>query len=311
MGKLKSERHHWWPECVSARWVNADGGTHWIRPDGATTCTTPNNFGVIGNGHFIKMGDDPAESTPWDENFEREFQHADESFPALIDWMDRLERVGPPFERPVSERVTRVVATDEQFATLLQCIVSLVVRSPKHREGAAALAEDFRHPLEQRERNRLIGANMRRSQRNAVKALGARGKAMIIFSPESEFIFGDGFYNNLSAPVQHLYNPKMLVPITPWMSVLYTRPMSYRPEPRLVTLVATANETQDLNYAVQVYARNAIFYRSERPEITDAFAQGRHLVFRDYRNSVEQLIHSIPGVPPRDTSLDWLSDYLS
>lgn len=279
-----------------------------MRPDGETTCTTPNNFGVIGNGHFIKMGDDPAEATPWDENFEKEFQQADESFPALINWLDMLERVGPPFERPVPERVNRVSATDEQFATLVECIVSLVVRSPKHREGAVALAEHLRGPLEQRERNRLIGANMRHSQRDAVKEIGARGKAMVIFSPEREFIFGDGFYHNFSVPVQHLHNPKMLVPITPWMSVLYARPMSYRPEPRLVTFVANAAETDALNYAVQVYARNAIFYRSERPEITEAFAQGKHLVFSDHRNSVDRLIHFIPGVPPRDTSLDWLAD---
>jgi hypothetical protein len=134
---------------------------------------------------------------------------------------------------------------------------------------------------------------------------------MVIFSPEREFIFGDGFYHNFSVPVQHLHNPKMLVPITPWMSVLYTRPMSYRTEPKLVTLVATAAETDALNYAVQVYARKAIFYRSERPTITEAFAQGKHLVFADHRNSVEQLIHFIPGVPPRDTSLDWLEDHLS
>jgi hypothetical protein len=294
---------------VSERWANADGGTHWLRPDGTTTCSTPNNFGVIGNGHFIKMGNEPGEVTPWDENFEAEFQHADSIFPSVIDWLDSLDRAGPPFERPVPERVTAVGASDQQYADLLECIVSLVVRSPKHREGAVALAEHLRGPLPERERNRLIGANMRHSQRNAVKEIGARGKAMIIFSPEREFIFGDGFYHNFSVPVQHLHNPKMLVPITPWMSVLYARPTSYRTEPRLATFVANAAETDALNYAVQVYARNAIFYRSEKPEITNAFAQGKHLVFKDHRNSVEQLIHSIPGVPPPDPNLDWFVDH--
>lgn len=306
MAKLKSERHHWWPECVSVRWANPDGGVHWMRPDGETTCSNPKNFGVIGNGHVIKLADDPAESSPWDENFEKEFQRADDIFPTVIDWLDTLDRAGPPFERPVADRIMPVGSTDEQFADLLECIISLAVRSPRYRERAVALAEDLRGPLEQRERNRLIGSNMRNSQRAAVSQLGVRGKAMVIFSPEREFIFGDGFYHNLSVPVQHLHNPKMLVPLTPWMSVLYARPMSYRTQPRLVTFMASAYEVDALNFAVQVYARNAVFYRSERPEITDAFAAGKHLVFADHRNSVENLIHEIPGVSPRDTRLDEL-----
>jgi hypothetical protein len=281
-----------------------------MRPDGETTCSTPRTFGVIGNGHIIQMANDPAEWSPWDENLEREFQDADAKFPAVIDWLDTLERAGPPFDRPIVERITEVPVTDERFADLLECIVSLGVRSPKHREGAVGLAERLRGPLPARERNRLIGANMRHSQRNAVKALGNRGKVMVIFSPEAEFVFGDGFYHNISAPVQPLHNPKMLVPLTPWLSVLYARPMSYRPNPRLVTLMASAAETEALNYAVQVYAKDAIYYRAERPTITEAFAQGKHLVFSDHRNSVDQLIHAIPGIPPRDPSLDWLAERL-
>lgn len=281
-----------------------------MRPDGETTCTTPNNFGVIGNGHFIKLSTDPAETTPWDENFESEFQRADDNFPAVIDWLDTLDRAAPPFERSIKDRITVVGSSDEQYALLLECIVSLVVRSPKHREAAVGLAERLRGPLGQRERNSLIGANMRHSQRNAVKELGGRGKAMVIFSAEREFIFGDGFYHNFNVPVQHLHNPKMLVPITPWLALLFARPSSYRTDPRLVTLAASASEVDALNNAVQVYARNAIFYRSERPKITAAFAQGKHLIFKDHRNSVDQLIHHIPGVPPRDTSLDWLADRL-
>jgi hypothetical protein len=279
-----------------------------MRPDGETTCTTPNNFGVIGNGHFIKFGSDPTEPTSWDENFEPEFQRADDNFPAVIDWLDTLDRAGPPFERLIKDRIKPVDASDQQFAQLMECIISLAVRSPKHREGAVRLAEHLRGPLEQRERNSLIGVNMRHSQRDAVKQIGTRGKAMIIFSAEREFIFGDGFYHNFSVPVQHLSEPKMLVPLTPWMSVLYARPRSYRTAPRLFTMAASAAEVDALNNAVQVYARNQIFYRSERPQITDAFARGTHLVFKDHRNSVDELIHHIPGIQPRNTNLDWLTE---
>ena len=104
---------------MSERWADANGGTHWLRPDGTSTCSTPHNFGVIGNGHFIKLGNETGRDHAWDENFENEFQHADSIFPSIIDWLDTLDRVDPPIERPVADRVTRVTVIDQQFASLL------------------------------------------------------------------------------------------------------------------------------------------------------------------------------------------------
>ncbi len=179
-----------------------------------------------------------------------------------------------------------------------------------HRETAVSLAEHHRGCLPERERNSLIGVNIQRTLRNAVRNNGGRGKAMVILSPEREFLFGDGFFNNLTIQGEHWHHPKILAPLTPWMSVLFTRPMSYRLEPRLVTLVASPAETDALNFAVQVYARNAIFYRSERPEVEEAFTCGRHKIFADNRNSVDSLIYEIPGIPPRDENMEAVMDFI-
>jgi hypothetical protein len=54
--KIKSERYHWWPECVSDYWKDDEGQAHWIWPDGTIKCMPPKNLGVIGNGHHIKLG---------------------------------------------------------------------------------------------------------------------------------------------------------------------------------------------------------------------------------------------------------------
>lgn len=304
MAKLKSERHHWWPECVSEHWADGEGGVNWLLPDGKIRRSTPNNFGVIGNGHLIKLGDDPVIGSCWDASFESEFQTADSNFPAVMDWLNSLDRCDPPFERPVRSRIRPQPVENDQFAMLFECLVSLAARSPMYRETAVSLAEHYRGPLPERERNNLIGANIQRALRNAVRNNGGGGKAMVIFSPEREFIFGDGFFHNLTIQGEHWHNPKILAPLTPWMSVLFARPMSYRTEPRLVTMVASQAEADALNYAVQVYARNAIFYRSERPEVDEVFTCGTHKVFADDRNSVDRLIYEIPGVPPRDPSLD-------
>ena len=304
MAKLKSERHHWWPECVSEHWADPDGGVHWLLPDGEVRKTAPGNLGVIGNGHQIKLSNRAVETHPWDTSFEPEFDRADSNFPGLIRWLDALERTDPPFSGPLGARITPVSAEDSQFTQLIECILSLAVRSPMHREQGVSLAEHFRGELPERERNALIGMNVRHSLRNAVQSIGGRGKALVLYSPEREFIYGDGFFHNITPPVQHLLSPKLLAPITPWLAVLFAKPMSYTIEPRLSTLIISAEETDALNLAVQVYSRRMLFYRSERPPITPHYAVGKHLQFRDHRNSVDQLIHAIPGVPARDASLD-------
>ncbi len=131
---------------------------------------------------------------------------------------------------------------------------------------------------------------------------------MIIYSPERELIFGDGFFHNILPPTPHLLNPKILAPITPWLAILYTQPMTYRIDPKLATLTINREEADALNFAVQVYAKNHLFYRSEKPAMVDAYTQGKHLLFADDKNAVDTLIHEIPGVGPRDTSLDFIRD---
>jgi len=127
---------------------------------------------------------------------------------------------------------------------------------------------------------------------------------MVVFSPQREFIFGDGFFSNLTPPVDHLLSPKLFVPLTPRIAVLFARPSRFTVLPRMVTVTTAAVETDALNRAVHVYAKDAIFYRSERPAMTKEFAQKKHLVFADHRNPVDRLIHEIPGVPPPDPWLE-------
>ncbi len=309
MRKQKSERHHWWPESVSERWKNADGMTHWLKPDGSVVTAPPKNFGVIGNGHFIKLGQDPAESTPWDENFESVFQAADSGFPGLIDWLEGLERKTDVDPRRVRERYLAQAADDDRLSALTESVVSLAVRSPMNRAAACGLAERFRGPLPPRERNAIIGVNMRRTQRVVADAIKARAKFCVIYSPDRELIFGDGFFTNIRSPGEHLMGPKALAPITPNMAVLIARPMQYTPDPRLVTIVATPADADAMNHAVQVYAKDALYFRTERPHLTEAFTAATHMGYSRPGNPIDEFIHTLPGVPARDRSLDHLAAF--
>ena len=308
MRKHKSAGHHWWPECVSARWKDKEGCVHWLEPSGKSHHAPPKNFGVIGNGHLIQLDQRPGEESVWDTEFESEFQHADNVFRTLIDWLLTLERPSQPSPDESTLQFCPQHTSDERLAMITECVISLAVRSPMNRNAAVSLAEKMRGPLSERERNALIGANMKGTQRRVADSIGSQAKFAVIFSLEREFIFGDGFFHNVRSPVRSAFDLKVLAPITPNLAVALTRPIQYRVEPKLVTTVVTKAQADILNHAVQVYARDALFYRSDRPVIDDAFRKGQHLEYSHPDNPIDSLLRQISGVPPRSASLDhWFS----
>lgn len=126
-GKLK-ERHHWWPECLSERWCEADGRINVIRSEGDPFRTKPRNAGVIGNGHIIKLG--RGKPSPWDESFEHVFDAADSAFPRVVTWLEGLKRRSADASELRSARFLPQPITNDQFAELVEGLVSLAVRSP-------------------------------------------------------------------------------------------------------------------------------------------------------------------------------------
>jgi len=304
--KLKSERHHWWPECVSRHWAAEDAKTGWLKPDGTAVRIPPARLGVIGNGHHIKLGKG-GESSPFDQSFERVFDAADTGFPKLIKWLAELERA-PIQAVALRDRFKAQQCSDDELSLMTECAVSLAVRGPMNREASIAVAEHFRGPLESTERNALIGLNMRNSHRVVADSIGTTGKFVAIYSQEKEFVFGDGFFHNVANAQMPPHSPKLIVPITPNICILVCRPSAYRTEPRLTTLVLNEQEVDECNHAVQIYSKNAIYFRSQQPKIHEEFRRAVHLRYAHSDNPIDRLIHSIPGVPTRDPSLDHLFD---
>ncbi|CAI1722105.1 Uncharacterised protein [Serratia quinivorans] len=295
MKKLKTERHHWWPRCVSKHWANDEGFTNRLTPDLATNKIPPAQLGMIGNGHHIKLSRIPGEPSPWDQSFEKTFDLADNNFPKVIEWMNNLSRKDLP-NLQLTERFQAHHSTEEQLKILTECVVSLVIRSPRNREASVSVAEWLRGAIPKAEREGIIVLNMRDTQRMVSDHIGSSGKFAVLFSTEKEFIFGDGFYHSFTAPANPPISPMILAPITPNISVIIYRPTSYSVEPRLSTLVLNDEEVTMCNHAVQVYSCNNIFFKSEMPLIKDdAFTCGTHCQYDIFDNPVEQLIRSIPG----------------
>lgn len=198
----------WWPECVSRLWADEAGQTTRISPDGSEKRAPPKNWGGIGNGHMIKLGDDPEAYSPWDENFEGDFGEADGQFPRIVRLFESMpweDRRGLP---SVRDRFVAQPIDDACFTTAIECLVSLAVRSPMTREHAVALAEHHRGPLPGRKRNAIIGLNLRQRMSMVRSAIGGRGKLALLHSPDREFIFGDGFNHNLTSRGTRRIHPR-------------------------------------------------------------------------------------------------------
>lgn len=168
-----------------------------------------------------------------------------------------------------------------------------------NREASVSLAQRLRGgKLPSREREVLTGLNLRHRQKLIVDDIGTRAKFVAIFSPDREFVFGDGFYHNVSYARPPLMTPEILAPITPQISVLICRPTQYMKNPQLSSVVLTEAEADGLNLAVQVYSKNAIYFREALPTVHEAYLAGEHRMFSDPLNPVSHLIHEVPGIPP-------------
>jgi hypothetical protein len=56
--------------------------------------------------------------------------------------------------------------------------------------------------------------------------------------------------------------------------------MQYPSAPRLVTLRLGAEEVERMNEIVQIYASDFLFYRDDKPKLSDAFQHGEHRQFQ-------------------------------
>jgi hypothetical protein len=261
--KLKSALHHWWPQCVSKRWLNDKGVIYHLFWDGrCISQVNPKNLGAIKNAHLIKHATYP---TDWDESFESIFGFSDQNFPKVIDWLSEFQ------ENSFIEDKEQ-----ENLDILLECLLSLVVRSPRFRNQIKVNIENITN---QKTDEKLINMNQRNALNIFKNNLRGLGKFAVIYSKEHEFIFGDGFYNNFTSSAITPIEPRIIAPLTPNMCVFYSRPLSYRRYPRLIQLDLEKDDIAFINETTMTYSQNYLFYKSQQPVITENFSCNKFLEY--------------------------------
>lgn len=275
--EIKGELHHWWPRKLSEFWADENGAVTWVAPDGTEKPSKPETWGAIRNGHTVNFGPE------WKSSFEGAFNRADTNFPYVVNDLLQVDSDFRHRDEPVAKRLHPVKIDGTTLENLRECIASLIVRLPQNRNQAIATAEYYRGSIDnKRERDNLIALNLFHQLGTTTKSLYG-GKFILVFSERDEFIFGDGFYHNVSPGHGTATNIKIVVPLTPNLVVIYFRPMEYVSEPNAFSVRIEGSEVQAFNDLIQVYSKNMLFFRSQRPQLLPAFERGEHLQFEYHR----------------------------
>jgi len=274
----KGERHHWWPIALSKHWVDASGKVNVLKQDGSSFSSTPKNIARVSDGHNV-LYDGPS---PWDATYEWEYDEADDGMATVVSF---LELCLESFSNQKS--FVEIQLQPEIDRLLCICLASLVIRSPRYRESCVALAEDFRGPLSRKERNRLIASNM-------------RGRIAFFASKNEEFIFGDGFYQNIGVnPLETSPGSMFLVPFLPHLAIMYFLPSKYSAQPRCVGRAMSADEVALVNQTTKIYSHNRLFYRHDIPSVGASFTPDKNLIYKYEDDPILELANTIPGIISR------------
>lgn len=294
----EAKQHHWWPRCVSEFWTDEKGFVHRIDTSERVIALKPAKAARIGNAHAVKMGNN-GEPSIWDEHYEHVFQAADDHFPRMIRTLQEFESLAPSGRD--QSRFKLIDLEKETYTALVEGVVSLAVRAPSFRERCIGLAEHIRGPLPERERNKLISVNQRHCHEIFTKYFLDRCVIMILFNKNDNFIYGDGIYSTLAPPAQPGggIGETILAPVTPNMAVLLYQPIAYSPNKRTTCTILDEEEVEFFNRIVQIHSKDYLFFKTERPELDEAFLVGKHCEFTGQPHPIREFAKAHPGVDDR------------
>jgi hypothetical protein len=285
---VKGEKHHWWPKGLSKYWENERGLVQRIDIEGEVIPSKSKEFGQISDGHNILFENE----SPWQSTIEHYFDEPDRNMPEIVSWLASL-KMEVKAENTTDFLYLSQEREDGNLDSLRECIISLVVRSPKYRNAQNSFVESFRGKLDKVESKRLIAANIHQKYKTLVKNSKGAGKFAILFSEKYEFIYGDGFYSNISAATEHLSGLKIVIPMTPHIAVVWSSPMAYRSHPRLISIEADKETVEIVNNSVQVYSKEYLFFRTQKPSLIEDFKLSEHRLYGHQTDPVDRLINSL------------------
>lgn len=285
---IKGEKHHWWPKGLSKYWGDERGLVRRIDVTGEVIASKPIKLGKISDGHNILFENE----SPWQSTIEHYFDEPDQNMPRIVDWLRSFESNAKTKKSAYHRQLTHVEEC-ENFNILRECIISLIVRSPKYRNAQNSFVESFRGELDKSESKRLVASNIHQKYNTLVNGSKGVGKFAVLFTKELEFIYGDGVYSNISASTENLLRIKVAIPMTPNIAVIWSSPMECRTYPRLIPIKTDNEIVEIINNSVQIYSKEYLFFRDQQPNLIDDFKLCEHRIYNPNSDPVDTLIDSL------------------
>lgn len=69
--------------------------------------------------------------------------------------------------------------------------------------------------------------------------------------------------------------------------------MAYRTNPRLISFETDKETVALINHSVQVYSKEYLFFKTQKPELIDDFKLGAHRIYSYESDPLKKLITSI------------------
>ncbi len=112
---------------------------------------------------------------------------------------------------------------------------------------------------------------------------------MFLYSKAKEFIFGEGYLNNFQG-TSYASNLRAVVPLTPELAVVCFSGSWRTPPSRCCSLYATLEDVAAINELSQVYTKEFVYFRSQRPTILEVFSRNGFLRREYHRDAVIEAI---------------------
>ena len=279
---IRGEKHHWWPKSLSNYWADEKGLVYRIDVSGKVIPSKPKEFGSISDGHNLLF----QGRSSWESTIEGYFDKPDRSMKSVVSFLNSV------IERE-KEGTFEVDDIDKDMLNLSkECLISLLVRSPRYRSGISSLIESLRGEIPKADGKSLISSNMNQKYKFLLKKSLNAGKLLILYSESDEFIYGDGLFSNLTVNTHDFSNFYSLVPFTPSLSLAWSVPREYRSKPEITSAILNSEQVKLINNSTQIYSKEYLFFRSQHPELLEEFRVNEHLKYRDIINPVSSIIRN-------------------
>ncbi len=309
MNESKSnKKHHWWPVALQSHWNDHNGDVWWIEPDDKVDKVRSANrkLGLKFYGHTIFRG------TNFVNNFESEFD-IDNKIHGILkslksmkprgtnfsDFVDLIRKLFKQKGKKDLRNICRFYDLDENLhRDLLLLMMSLLIRSPASRSRYEAYPSLIGLPP-----NEDVGKmNMLQAYQSA-KRICLSGSLsnryfVIIRAGFKNFICGDGTLDWISGSIDiNRLNGKALIPLTPRICIYFCTPMVMRSSPNCAVFTAPPWMVDWINDITQIYSKEQLFYRYQRPKLTEAFKRRQHLTHSQQSDYLIDMLDELAGIP--------------